>query len=86
MSDCEEVKWCYQIIDHGTKEQPYCSVHEVYFDVKTKKIVAYTENPITMQHYESKEELIEVLEMIIDDLRKNKVLTSSEVDRDVYTK
>ncbi len=86
LSDFEEVKWCYQIIDHGTKEQPNCSVHEMYFDVPTKKIVSYTLDPISLEQYESKEELIEALEMILTDLRKGRVLTVSEVDQDIFKK
>ena len=86
MSDYEEVKWCYQVIDHGTKEQPDCSVHEMYFDVATKRVVAHTENPITLEHYESQEELIEVLEMILTDLKKGRVMTVSEVEKDIFKK
>lgn len=86
ISDYEEVKWCYQIIDHGTKERSDCSVHEMYFDAATKRVVAHTENPIILEHYKSQEELIEVLEMILADLKKGRVMTVSEVDRDIFKK
>lgn len=83
-STYDEVKWCYQIIDHGTPERPDYCVHEVYFDIKTKRIVTHTLSPVALENYENKEELIEVLEMIIEDLKKNKVLSMSDVDQDVF--
>ncbi len=58
----------------------------MYFDVAPKRLAAHTENPITLEHYESQEELIAVLEMIITDLKKGQVMTLSEVTRDIFKK
>lgn len=82
----EEVKWRYQIIDHGTPEQPNCCVHEVYFETETKRIVSHTLNPVALDHYESKQEMIEILEMILADVRKQTVLNVSDIDKDVFRK
>lgn len=78
-----EVKWRYQIIDHGTPEQPNFCVHEVYFETQTKRIVSYTMNPIGLEQFESEDELTEAIQMMLTDVRKLPVLKASEIDNGI---
>ena len=76
----KEVKWWYQVINHGTAKNPDLRVHEVYFNAVNKQVASHTVNPVSLQGYESKEELIKDLELIIQDLKSvdNKIL---EIDK-----
>lgn len=78
----EEVKWWYQVIDHGSTGSPDLRVHELYFNTTTKRIVTYTLDPIILQGYESKNEIIADLELMLEDLKKsdNKVLKIKKVN------
>ncbi|WP_448606688.1 hypothetical protein [Paenimyroides ceti] len=78
--DNKDIKWRYQIIDHGTVENPDFRVHEVYFNAVNKHVASHTVNAVSLQGYESKEEIIKDLELIIQDLKSadNKVL---EIDK-----
>lgn len=69
----ENVKWRYQVMDYGTAEAPDFRIHEVYFNTISKRTIAYTENPIRLKGYESKEEIIDGLELIIEYLRKGDI-------------
>lgn len=79
----DEVKWWYQAIDHGTVEDPDLRVHEVYFNTVNKRIVSHTVNPFSLEGYESKDEIIKDLELIIEDLRRvdNEVLDVENVNQ-----
>lgn len=78
--DNKDVKWWYQVIDHGTRESPDFRVHEVYFNAVNKQVASHTVNAVSLQGYESKEEIIKDLELMIQDLKStdNKVL---EIDK-----
>jgi len=78
--DNKDVKWWYQVINHGTAENPDLRLHEVYFNTVNKQVASHTVNPVSLQGYESKEEIIKDLELIIQDLKSadNKVL---EIDK-----
>jgi len=78
--DNKDVKWWYQVINHGTAENPDLRVHEVYFNAVNKQVASHTVNSFSLQGYESKEEIIKDLELMIQDLKSidNKVL---EVDK-----
>jgi len=79
--DNKDIKWWYQVIDHGTGENPDFRVHEVYFNAVNNRLASHTENPVSLQGYESKEEIINNLELIIQDLKNadNKVLEIDEL-------
>lgn len=78
--DNKDIKWWYQVIDHGTAENPDFRVHEVYFNAVNKQVASHTVNAVSLQGYESKEEIIKDLELIIQDLKSadNEVL---EIDK-----
>ena len=78
--DNKDIKWWYQVIDHGTRENPDFRVHEVYFNAVNKQVASHTVNAVSLQGYESKEEIIKDLELMIQDLKSadNKVL---EIDK-----
>ena len=78
--DNKDIKWWYQVIDHGTVENPDFRVHEVYFNAVNEHVASHTVNAVSLQGYESKEEIIKDLELIIQDLKSadNKVL---EIDK-----
>lgn len=78
-----EVKWRYQVIDHGTPERPNFCVHEVYFETETNRIVSYTANPIALEQFESQDELISTLGMMLADVRRLPVLKVSEIDKEI---
>ena len=48
--------------------------------------MSHTLNPVVLDHYESKQEMIEILEMILADVRKQTVLNVSDIDKDVFRK
>jgi hypothetical protein len=78
-----EVKWRYQVIDHGTPERPNFCVHEVYFEMETNRVVSYTANPIALEQFESEDELREAIEMMLADVRKLPILKASEIDKEI---
>lgn len=84
----DEVKWRYQVFDCGTVEKPDFRVHEVYFNTISKRIVSHTENPVVLKGYESKEEIIEDLELMLEDLRRddNEVLNMEKVNQFILSK
>lgn len=79
----DEVKWWYQVIDYGTPDNPNLQVHEVYFNTVNKNIVSHTVNPVILQGYESKEEIIKDLELMLEDLKRvdNEVLDAEKVNQ-----
>lgn len=78
-----EIKWWYQVINHGKDEEPDLCVHEVYFNNLTKRITYYTMDPVKLSGYESKEEIIKDLEFILADLKRsdNVILDAEKVDQ-----
>lgn len=80
--DNKDIKWRYQIIDHGTVKNPDFWVHEVYFNAVNKQVASHTVNAVSLQGYESKEEIIKDLELMIQDLKRadNKVLEIDELN------
>lgn len=57
-------------IDQDDNPIIYYAAHETYFD-KDDKVEGYTEDPIELRA-DSIGELIDYVEMILDDLKKNK--------------
>ncbi|STD05138.1 hypothetical protein [Elizabethkingia anophelis] len=72
--------WRYQVINHGTEDEPSLAIHEMYFNTKNKGDCMWTQNPITLNSYDGLEELIESLEMMLKDIKKHSILTESEIE------
>lgn len=75
--------WRYQIINTGTRENPFYGVHEVYFNEKTGKTISWTEDPVALDNYGNPEELRNDLEKILSDIKKQPVLLESELEQDL---
>lgn len=62
--------WNHRIFRHKGKEGPTFSLHECYYN-EEKKPDGWTKEPISVAHYESVDELIEALEMMLKDAKKS---------------
>lgn len=72
--------WRYQVINHGTKENPSLGVHEIYLNVGNKDDSMWTQSPISLNNYNGLEELIRSLETMLKDIRKYPILIESEIE------
>ncbi|AQX01475.1 hypothetical protein [Elizabethkingia anophelis] len=73
--------WRYQVINHGTEEEPSFAVHEMYFNINSEGDHMWTENAIILDNYDNLEELIGSLEMIQEDIKRYQVLFHTDLDK-----
>ncbi|HFK5572362.1 hypothetical protein BAS06_02980 [Elizabethkingia miricola] len=78
--DKSKSHWRYQVINRGTIENPSLGIHEIYFNTEKKGDIMWTENPNSLDNYESLEELISTLEMILKDIKNYPILLESELE------
>ncbi|WP_313254629.1 hypothetical protein [Empedobacter sp.] len=73
--------WRYQVINRGTKEKPNFGIHEIYFDEEKVGNLSWTENPMDIGNYESLEDLINDLQLMLNDAKKHPALLESELNK-----
>ena len=78
--DDGNIKWRYQLINYGTDDQPDLKLHEVYFDMNTGKIKGWTERPYQISGYENSEEIVEDLELILESIQRNEIISLTDLE------
>ena len=73
--------WRYQVINGGTKDKPKFGIHESHFDEDKKSGLSWTENSIDLGNYESVEDLINDLQLMLNDAKKHPALLESELNK-----
>ena len=72
--------WRYQVINHGTAEEPNLAIHEIYLNIENSSDCMWTQSPISLNNYNNLEELIKSLELMLKDIEKYPVLLESELE------
>ena len=75
--------WRYQVINRGTKDKPNFGIHEIYFDEEKVGNLSWTENPMEIGNYESLEDLINDLQVMLNDAKKHPALLESELNKQI---
>ena len=73
--------WRYQVINRGTKDKPNYGIHEIYFDEDKVGNLSWSENPMVLGNYESLEDLINDLQLMLKDAKKHTALLESEINK-----
>lgn len=73
----------YQVINRGTKDKPNFGIHEIYFNVDKVGNLLWTEDPIDIGNYESLEDLINDLQLMLNDAKKHPALLESELNKQI---
>ena len=76
--------WNYRIIYHDKTDYPDYAIHEVFYD-EDGKVESWTSNPIDPSGG-SKAELIRVLEMMLNDVKKTPILIESKLEEAISVK
>jgi len=73
--------WRYQIINRGTVENPSLGIHEIYSNTGKEENLMWTQEPNSLENYESLEQLINTLEMMLIDIKTHPILLESELEK-----
>lgn len=73
-------KWRYQLVNYGTDDRPDLKLHEVYFDVNTGKINGWTEHPYQISGYETRENIVRDLELILKAINRYDVISTNDLE------
>lgn len=76
-----KLQWRYQVINHGTAEEPSLGIHEIYLNIENNNDYTWTQSPISLNNYNNLEELVKSLELMLEDIKKHPILLESELDK-----
>ena len=70
--------WNYRIIKRMSKDEPeyYYALNEVFYESKTNKLMAFSDEDVIIGN--SPKEIIEVLEMMLADAKKDRPVLTEE--------
>ena len=67
--------------NRGTKDKPNYDIHEIYFDEDKVRNLSWTEDPMDIGNYESLEDLINDLQLMLSDAKNHPALLESELNK-----
>ncbi|WP_407517850.1 hypothetical protein [Elizabethkingia anophelis] len=73
--------WRYQVINHGTAEEPSLGIHEIYLNIENNNDCMWTQSPISLNNYNNLEELVKSLELMLKDIEKYPILLESDLEK-----